>query len=204
MSSRVRSVILLSGGLDSAANLAWCVEHDEPVLTLTVDYGQRASRPEQGAAYRLAQYYGVRHEIIDLTWLGRLGGSALTDPARVMPALETSELDRMSVISESARAVWVPNRNGILINVAAAYAESLGASRVVVGFNLEEAMTFPDNSSEFLQATSRALSYSTSREKPVQIHCYTDRMDKREIVRSLMDFKTKPFPFPYSGIFLSF
>jgi 7-cyano-7-deazaguanine synthase len=81
---------------------------------------------------------------------------------------------------ETAQAVWIPNRNGLLLNVAACYAEGLHARRIVVGFNREEAATFPDNSAEFVAAVNRALTYATRNQ--VQVVCYTLRLDKTEIV----------------------
>jgi len=57
--------------------------------------------------------------------------------------------------------VWVPNRNGVFINIAASFAEALGCDTIVVGFDAEEAATFPDNSREYVEAANKALSYST-------------------------------------------
>ena len=177
------SVVLLSGGLDSAANLALCCETDEPVLALTCAYGQRAQFREIEAARKLAAFYQVAHEVVSIPWLGSLGGSSLTDAGQKIPELATNELDDRSVTEESAKAVWVPNRNGVLINIAAAYAEKRGAARVVVGFNREEAATFPDNSGEFLKRANQALDLSTA--SHVEVFSYTTEMDKTEIVRSL-------------------
>src|SRR4051812_4862982 len=72
-----KSVVLLSGGLDSSANLALCREKDHPVLALTVRYGQRAQDREVQAARALSQFYDVKHEVVDIPWLGSWGGSAL-------------------------------------------------------------------------------------------------------------------------------
>lgn len=189
---KTRSVILLSGGLDSSANLAICAERDMPVLALTVDYGQRAAIPEIEASRRLCAHYGVRHETVDLRWLGALGGSGLTDIRGEVPEVAENRLDDRATTEASAKAVWVPNRNGVLINVAAAWAETLGASRVVVGFNREEAATFPDNTTEFLDQASRALGYSTA--NGVGVFSYTDAMDKREIVAAARGL---PDPLPF-------
>lgn len=189
---RQPSVILLSGGLDSSANLAFAREHDEPVLALTVRYGQRAAEREVIAARDLCEYYGVEHQVMDLPWLGALGGSSLTQSSLAVPELKTSQLDDLSVIQDTAKSVWVPNRNGVLINVAAAWAERRKAKRVVVGFNREEATTFPDNSVEFLNRATRALELSTANH--VEVFCYTAAWDKREIVRELEKL-SKPFPF---------
>lgn len=186
------SVVLLSGGLDSAANLAFCREHDMPVLALTARYGQRAQDREVEAAKKLCEYYKVEHQILELPWVGALGGSSLTESAMKLPELKRNELDNREITEKTAKSVWVPNRNGILINAAAAYAERLGAARVVVGFNSEEAVTFPDNSEEFLKRATRSLEYSTSNH--VSVFCYTTAMNKTQIVHELR--KLKPaFPF---------
>lgn len=99
---RQRSVILLSGGLDSAANLALCAERDEPVLALTCDYGQRAALSELKAAHELSVYYGVRHESVNLSWLGNLGGSSLTQAEQSVPQVLASQLDDL-VITQKQR-----------------------------------------------------------------------------------------------------
>lgn len=189
-----KSVVLLSGGLDSAANLAICADRDEPILALTCDYGQRAAASEIQAARTLCAYYGVSHETVSLKWLGQLGGSSLTESSRPIPRLEVSQLDDLSIISGSAQAVWVPNRNGVFIQVAAAYAERLGATQVLVGFNREEAVTFPDNSAEFLKKSTESLRFSTANH--VRLDSYTVHWDKREIVGELKKL-SHPFPFEF-------
>ncbi len=192
MSARKRSIVLLSGGLDSSANLALCRLHDEPVLALTVDYGQRAFESERRAADALCRHFGVPNRVLELRWLGALGGSALTDVSLSMPQPKEGELDDRVAAEASKARVWVPNRNGVFLNLAAAFAERHGAEQVVVGFNREEAQTFPDNSEEFLERATRALELSTSNH--VRVACYTVRMDKREIVAEL-DQSVPGFPF---------
>ncbi len=192
--TRKRSVILLSGGLDSAANLAWCVEQDEPVLALTFRYGQKAQDREVAAAQRLCRYYDVRHEVVELSWLGRLGGSSLTEAKSEIPRLAGAGLDDLKQATKTAKAVWVPNRNGVFINIASAFAERVDAEQVVVGFNREEAVTFPDNTVEFLNRASAALEYSTL--KKVRAVSYTAELDKREMVQGLSKL-AKLFPFDF-------
>lgn len=192
MATPVSSVVLLSGGLDSAANLAFCAERDLPVLALTILYSQRAESRELEAARKLAAHYSVPHEVLDLRWLGRMGGSALTDATAAMPELKQDQLDDMSVVMGTKTQVWVPNRNGVFLQVAAAIAERRGAKRVVLGFNREEAATFPDNSRDFMDRSTRALELSTA--NGVEIFSYTVDLDKREIVRALRGL-AKKFPF---------
>lgn len=177
----MRAVALLSGGLDSLVAAALTRTEAELVLALTCDYGQRAAVREVEAARRQAQWLGCPHEVVVLPWLGALGGNALTDAARVLPALAAEQLDSPEITAETARAVWVPNRNGILVNVAAAYAESRQAQWVVCGFNREEAATFPDNSPAFIGAVDGLWAYSTA--TGVRLHVPTADLDKREIVQ---------------------
>ena len=169
----MKGVAILSGGLDSTVSLAVAVRRMEVVLALTFDYGQRAARRERAAAARIARRYRVPHRVLEVSWLGRLTRTALVNRRARLPKNE------MSV--RSAKAVWVPNRNGVFIEIAAAHAESLGARRLVTGFNREEAVTFPDNSPAYVAAVNRALGYSTA--NGVQVVSYTADLDKRAIVR---------------------
>jgi 7-cyano-7-deazaguanine synthase len=177
------AVALLSSGLDSTVALALARERAPVVLALTVDYGQRAARREVERSAALANWFGVRHEVVALDFFARLPGrGALLDRAAALPTPDRAALDRGGApVEASANAVWVPNRNGIFVEVAAAYAESLGAARVVVGFNREEAATFPDNSQGYLAALDRALSFST-RDR-VRVDAPTGALDKAAILK---------------------
>jgi 7-cyano-7-deazaguanine synthase len=190
--SRVASVVLLSGGLDSSANLAMGVERDEVKLAIHVNYGQRAELAEKRACEKLCAYYGVPLQVIDAVWLGAMGGSSLTDSRLPIPDLKHADLDDFTKAEKTAKSVWVPNRNGVLIQIAASFAERSGAKRVLVGFNREEATTFPDNSEDFLNRSTHALQLSTQNQ--VDVFCYTTRSDKTEIVAELKKLK-KSFPF---------
>ncbi len=187
-----KSLVLLSGGLDSAANLALSCIHDEVVLALTIDYGQRAAENEKLAARNLSQHFKVPHQILDLRFIKDLGTSALTHVSSVMPNLKEGELDDRLATQRSAAAVWVPNRNGVFLSVAAALAEARGIDQVMVGFNKEEAATFADNTAAFAEAFSDSLKYST--QNHVRVHCYTFELTKIEIVKKLKE-EVQSFPF---------
>lgn len=154
------AVCLVSGGLDSAVAATVVQRAGEVSLGLTVRYGQRAAAREVEAARRICEALGIAHRIVEAPWLGEGCGSALVESGGRLPRPSPGELDGEPARA-SAAAVWVPNRNGVLVNLAAAFAERLGADTVVTGFNLEEAATFPDNSLEFLEAATRALALST-------------------------------------------
>ncbi len=163
------AVVLLSGGLDSAVNLALARRYRAPVLALTFDYGHRASRAEIRAARALCSFYGVEGRAIALPWFRELLPRRLAQSGAALPT-------RIS----DAEAVWVPNRNGVFVAVGAAFAEALGARAVVAGFNVDEAAQFPDNSRAFVAASNRALRYSTKGK--VKLMSYTASLGKAEIV----------------------
>jgi 7-cyano-7-deazaguanine synthase len=174
-----RSVVLLSGGLDSTVALACALRETLVVLCLTFDYGQRAAAREVAAAAAIARHYGVPHRTVALPFLGEITSTALVNRKAAVPAPDPRDLRNSTVAHQTARAVWVPNRNGVFVNVAAAFAEALGAGVVVTGFNREEGETFPDNSATFVAAANRALGLSTLR--GVKLVSYTQQLDKAEI-----------------------
>ena len=181
-----KSVLLLSGGLDSTVNAALAAA-DVPssaearatgggvLLALTCDYGQRAAAREIAAARAVCRHYGIKHKTVNLRWLGDIADTPLTRRDAPLPDPRTDGE------AESDALVWIPNRNGVLMSVAAAHAEALGADRIVAGFNAEEAASFPDNSADFLAALNRSFEYSVRSE--LQAFSYTVELDKAQIMR---------------------
>lgn len=175
-------VALLSGGLDSTVAAASAARAGGLRCAITADYGQRAASREIAAARKIAAALGCEHRVVPLPFLAEVTDTALVRRDRALPRLSAGDLDdARGAAKESMRAVWVPNRNGLLVNVAAAIAEALGATKVIVGFNREEAATFPDNGEAYLDAATKALSFSTA--NGVVVESPTLRLDKTEIVR---------------------
>jgi len=176
----VKSIILLSGGLDSTVNLAKAIRETEVAMALTFDYGQRAARQETEAAGQIAAHYQIPIKILELGFLKEVTKTALVNLNEQIPEMKFSELDSEKAL-DTARQVWVPNRNGLFINIAACYAESMHCQLIVTGFNAEEAITFPDNSPAFIQAISASLSYSTLNK--VEVKSFTQDLDKAGIIK---------------------
>lgn len=175
-----RSVVLLSSGLDSTINLFEARERSQVVLALTFDYGQRAAARERERAASLAAHVGVPHKVVELPWFSEFTRSSLVNRDAEVPVSESVSIDDLETSTKTAAAVWVPNRNGIFLNIAAAFAEGLGADWIIPGFNAEEAVTFPDNTGEFLDAASASFQFSTSNH--VRAVCFTTSLNKPEIV----------------------
>jgi 7-cyano-7-deazaguanine synthase len=157
-----QSVVLLSSGLDSTVNLFWALQQSKVILTLTFDYGQRAASRETERAARISAQAGVAHKVLKLDWFKDFVRTSLVNRLANVPVGEDLNIVDQKTSEASAKAVWVPNRNGIFLNIAAGYAEGLGANWIIPGFNAEEAATFPDNSSAYARALDQSFSFSTA------------------------------------------
>lgn len=195
MKSDPKAIILLSGGLDSAVNLSLAINKRNIVLNLIFDYGQKAAKYEIKAAKALSKFYTIPYEIIELDWLKNITDTSLVNKSEVIPKVTEKDFTSKNFFFETAKKVWVPNRNGVFINIAAAYAEHLQAKTIIVGFNKEEGVTFPDNSSAFLKAINQSLKYSTL--KDVKVESFVRDLNKTEIVTKGLE-QALPFKLIYS------
>ncbi len=179
-----KAIIILSGGLDSATTLFKAIGIYEVLLALTFDYGQRAAQKEIAAARALCEIKKIPHQVLEFPWLAQLTHTSLVNRNQEIPKIKEHALDDLRITSDSAKAVWVPNRNGLFIHVAACFADQRGASVILTGFNREEAITFPDNSEEFVKTVNQSLFYST--QVHARVESLTQSMSKEEIVREAM------------------
>jgi 7-cyano-7-deazaguanine synthase len=183
----MKAVCLLSSGLDSVASLAIASAKYDVQLGLTFDYGQLAADAEIMRSRQICDYYSIPHRVISLDWMKDITTTSLVNRKGHVPDMAEADLGNAEVISESAANVWVPNRNGLMANVAAAFAEAMGCGYIIAGFNAEEAATFPDNSPEFVDCINRAFSYSTL--NGVRLISPVLEMDKVTIVKEAVRVK---------------
>ena len=150
-----KAVILLSGGLDSLVALGYSKLHKDYdiVLALTFDYGQKSAKYEIEASKKIADYYNVEHKVINLDWLKEITTTGLVSNKEIP--------DNNFETKDSAKAVWVPNRNGLFLNIAAAFCDSFGYEYIIYGANKDEGATFPDNTETFRIQISETFKSST-------------------------------------------
>jgi len=177
----MKSVVLLSGGMDSATVLGMVAEGDTEVHTLSFGYGQKhVAELEQ--AKTIAMHYGLTHNVVELPKFIFAGaGSALIQADDIgMPQLTYEEIDR----AEGPSPTYVPYRNGTFISIAAAFALSIGADEVYAGMHSEDAHNFayPDCTPEFLGAQAAALYVGSYHE--VRLVTPLQWMTKAEIVEA--------------------
>jgi 7-cyano-7-deazaguanine synthase len=168
------AVVLLSGGLDSATALAIAREQGFTCHALSVDYGQRHAA-ELDAARRVARAGGAREHRIMRIDLAGIGGSALTDRAIAVPESP----------SEGIPVTYVPARNTIMLALALAWVEVLGARDVFIGVNVIDASGYPDCRPEFIESFGRLAALATRagvEGSPCRIHTPLIGWTKAEII----------------------
>ncbi len=185
-----RAVVLFSGGLDSTACIYWAKRNYDEVIMLTVNYGSNEEKVTNHVAEFFSKGLDVPLKIVRLDFLeefSKLRGTTLVGGET--PKVSAEELEDMSVARETAKSVWVPARNVVLISVAASLLDALGGGDIIVGFNAEEGTTFPDNTPEFMERINGMLRYGTMAQ--VKVVAPLIGLDKKGIAGLLKELKAK-------------
>jgi 7-cyano-7-deazaguanine synthase len=175
-----RAVVLLSGGLDSTTCLAVARREGFEAHCLSVDYGQR-HRGELARARRLARALGAASHRVVRVDLAAFGGSALTDAALTVPKGRSARK-----IAAGIPVTYVPARNTVMLALALADAETLGAEDVFIGVNAIDYSGYPDCRPAFLRAFERLARVATRagvEGRPLRIHAPLLRLSKAGIVK---------------------
>ena len=168
---------MLSGGLDSATVLAIAADRGFDCHALSLDYGQR-HRSELEAAQRVAQSKSATLKTIELD-LRAFGGSALTD-----------DIDVPEEEGEGIPVTYVPARNTIMLSLALAWAEVLGANDIFIGVNAVDYSGYPDCRPEFINAFEEMANLATKAAvvgNQMTIHTPLIDLSKAEIIQQGTD-----------------
>lgn len=174
-----KAISLLSGGLDCCVATS-VYSKDFEIYALTFDYGQKAFKAELNASKKICEKMNWHHEIIDLKWLGEISNSSLNNNSAVVE-VDFDDLDDIEKSSESASNVWVPGRNTVFTSIGLSYAESIKAEAIIVGWNCEEGLTFPDNSKEYLNKFNELIKVGSPDTIEIKAPCID--LTKEEIVK---------------------
>jgi 7-cyano-7-deazaguanine synthase len=172
-----KSIILLSGGLDSTVSAAIAVKRTRPLFALTIDYGQRAAKMEILAAKKICKALKIRHKVIHLPFFKEFEKCHLITSYKLPITKHKTSIKNFLKLND----IWVPNRNALFVNIAACFAEYYRAGLIVTGFNREEAREFPDNSKVFIDAINGSLKFSTR--SKMKVTSYVADHTKKEIYR---------------------
>jgi 7-cyano-7-deazaguanine synthase len=171
------AVVLLSGGLDSTTALAVARSQGFSCRALTVRYGQ-LHEVELEAARRVAASLGVEHRVVDVD-LSPLATSALT--SRTIEVPKDRPLAEIGAPGD-VPSTYVPARNTVLLALALAWAETLGARDLFVGVNVLDASGYPDCRPEFVRAFE-ALAQVATRAGGFHVHAPLIELTKAQIIR---------------------
>lgn len=157
----MKSLIVLSGGLDSTVALAEALEQNdwdpEKIGAVTFTYGQLHYK-EIGAAKEIVQYYGmIDHIVIDLPLIFAGTDSVLIAENELeMPRSSYEDMEDSDV---GVSPTYVPYRNGNFLSMATTMALVKGASEVWAGMHAEDAhnWAYPDCTPEFIGAMANAI-----------------------------------------------
>jgi 7-cyano-7-deazaguanine synthase len=183
-----KSLVLLSGGLDSCVALAIASEETTVVGTLSFSYGQRHHR-ETVAAHAIGMHYGVPPLFVNLNVIGEVlayfKGSALVDTTEALPSNR-----RMSAMTAKIPRTYVPGRNTIMLAVAQSIAEARDIDLLYTGFNAVDFSGYPDCRPIFVEAWNNLAKYSTKRGHelhPILVRAPLINWSKVHIVQEGMD-----------------
>ena len=174
-----KAVVLVSGGVDSAAVLAIARYLGYDCHALTFDYGQR-HRSEVQAAKRVVETIGAtEHKIFPLD-IGAFGGSALTDDDIAVPQSPTQGIP----------VTYVPARNTIFLSIALGWAEAIGARDIFIGVNAVDYSGYPDCRPEFIAAYQHMINLATKagvEGEQIRLHTPLIDLSKAEIIEQGVD-----------------
>lgn len=174
-----KAIAVFSGGLDcTVAASVYAKEYE--IHAITFNYGQKAFTQELNASEKICEKMGFIHHVIDLDWLAQISTSSL-NTSEDIPEVDFSDLDDDKKSAETASSVWVPARNTVFTSIAASFAESIGAEIIIVGWDKEEANTFPDNSKEFLESFNELFKVGLPID--IEVKAPAIDLDKYEIVK---------------------
>lgn len=179
--NKKKAISVLSGGLDSTVATS-CYVNDYDVHAITFDYGQKSLNQEIKSSKEICDHFGMKHTVIDIKWLAKLGSSSLTNSNNDIPHPNFEDIDDIDVSEDTANSVWVPGRNIVFTAVATSFAEAEGAQIIMVGWDKEEAATFPDNSKEFLDSFNELIAIGTKSSEDIEIKAPLIDLNKKEIV----------------------
>lgn len=164
----MKAVVVFSGGPDSSTALYLAIDKGFEVFPITFNYGQLAGK-EVECAKELCRRLGLKWMMVDLRDLGKLyaGTTSLVDPS-------------IPITREFTKPIIVPFRNGIMLAIAVAYAESVGAKKVFYGAHGSDAANYPDCREQFARAFEAAAQLGT--DSKITVEAPLVKMSKSELL----------------------
>lgn len=166
--SESEALVVFSGGQDSTTCLFWALKRFKKVRTLTFTYGQKHSL-EVEMARKIAEDAGVEFDLLDVSFISKIGTSALTDTSIKMDEEKPED---------GVPNTFVPGRNLFFLSVAAVYARERGIRHLVTGVSQTDFSGYPDCRDSFIKSLNVTLNLAM--EEQFTIHTPLMWIDKAE------------------------
>lgn len=170
------AIVLVSGGMDSAAVVGVAAKEHKDLAFLHITYGQNTAKKERECFHKLADHYKIpekHRKIIDISFLRKIGGSSLTD--------DNIEVSKFEGDSDQIPTSYVPFRNTHIIACAVSWAEVLGASKIYIGANEEDSPGYPDCRPAYYNAYNKLIQEGT-KDGQISIETPVISMTKPQII----------------------
>ena len=171
-----KSVVLVSGGMDSCVTAAMACHDGGQLGLLHISYGQRTEARERQSFNNIADFYDVKERLdISIEYLAKIGGSSLTDQN-----IKVTEAD---LGCNEIPTSYVPFRNANMLAIATSWAEAIGANAIYIGAVAEDSSGYPDCRPEFYEAFQKAIDTGTKPVTKIEIRTPIIHLSKAEIVK---------------------
>lgn len=171
-----KSLILISGGMDSAVCAGIASKNSKQQFGLHINYGQRTEARELKAFNDICNHYKFADKkIVDIGYLAEIGGSSLTDRKI---NVSNGDLDSKEVPSS-----YVPFRNANILAIAVAWAEVLSAEEIYIGAMEEDSSGYPDCRASFFKSFEQTIELGTRPETNISIRTPIINKKKSEIIK---------------------
>ena len=149
----MKTLVLLSGGMDSTTALYRAMREHEVVGAVSFDYGSKHNARELEQAAWHCQKLGLRHDIVALPFVNELFASDLLQSGGEVPDGHYAD--------ENMKRTVVPFRNGIMLAIACGIAESREAQGLVIAAHAGDHAIYPDCREPFMKAIGDSMREGT-------------------------------------------
>lgn len=177
------AICLVSGGMDSLVSAAMANQKHEHLAFLHLNYQQKTERKELECFQKIADHYNVPSElrkVIDVSFLGQIGGSSLTD--------DGIDVKKYIGDSEDIPDSYVPFRNTHILSMAVSWAEVLGAKNIFIGAVAEDSSGYPDCRPEYYEAFNKLVDVGT-KARGIKIQTPLLYLSKDQIIKKAIELK---------------
>lgn len=151
--AKTKTLVLLSGGMDSTAAFYWAMREHEVVGAVSFDYGSKHNHKEIAFARLHCERAGLRHDVVELPFVNDLFASDLLKSGGDVPDGHYAD--------DNMKRTVVPFRNGIMLAIACGIAESRGAESLVIAAHSGDHAIYPDCREPFMQAMAASMREGT-------------------------------------------